>query len=498
MASQKENFSSLNKILCDIQDLKSISNVLIWDQSTHMPVNGAAMRGRQFSTLGKLTHEKFVGTEVKNLLNSLEGYENSFPYESYESSLLRFVRKEFAKATKLSPSFVNTMLEHQAASYDMWIKARAENNFKLIEPYLEKTLELSKTYAQHFEHEHIADPLIAESDEGFSAKQLKVIFQNLRQALVPLVDQVTKKEHVDDSCLTKHYPIDKQEKFNKYLVESLGYNFNSGRIDTTHHPFMITFSHGDVRITTRYKENNLAESLFSSIHEMGHAFYELGVDPSLDGTFLYGGTSSGVHESQSRLWENIVARSKHFWQHYYPILQKEFPQNLASVSLNEFYKSINKVSKSLIRTDADELTYNLHVTIRFDLELEMLEGNLKICDLPQAWNERYKKDLGVDVKSDDHGCLQDVHWFSSLIGGQFQGYTLGNIMSAQFYAAAVRANPTLESEIAVGEFGTLRTWLRNNLHQYGKKFTGLEVLKKATGQDLNIDPYISYLKRKFL
>lgn len=498
MTKRNENFQKLNSLLAEIQDLKSVSNILVWDQSTYMPSNGAAMRGRQMATIGKLAHEKFVSNEIKILLESLEGYENSFSAESYETCLLKFVRKEYAKATKLSSQFVNQMLEHQSVCYDMWIKARAENNFKLIAPYLEKTLQLSKEYSKHFEYEHIADPLISDGDEGFTAKQLKSIFTNLRLELVPLLNKVLEKGSANDSCLKKHYPIEKQEKFNHFLVEKLGFPFSRGRIDTTHHPFMITFAHGDVRITTRYKENYLAESIFSSIHETGHAFYELGVDQALDGTFLYGGTSSGVHESQSRLWENIVGRSLGFWSYYYPTLQKEFPENLNSVSLQEFYQAINKVSRSLIRTDADELTYNLHVMIRFDLELEMLEGNLSVQDLPHAWNTRYKKDLGVDVQTDANGCLQDVHWFSSLIGGQFQGYTLGNIMSAQFYDAAHNAIPTLENEIQNGKFDSLRHWLQKNLHQYGKKFTGLETLKKATGQDLNIKPYLTYLQKKFV
>lgn len=498
MPTQPESFQKLNKILAEVQDLKNASAVLNWDLSTYMPPAGANMRGRQIATLGKLAHEKFTCNEVKSLLSDLEGYETQFAYDSYESSLLGYVRKEFSKATKLSSDFVNTLLEHQSVCYDVWTKARPANNFKMVAPYLEKTLQLSKAYAEHFEHEHIADPLIAESDEGFTAKQLREIFKNLRQELVPLVNSVIEKGQMNDACLNRKYSLEKQEQFNKKLVEKMGYDFNRGRLDTTHHPFMTTFAHGDVRITTRYKEDNIAESLFSSIHEMGHAFYELGVDETLDGTFLFGGTSSGVHESQSRLWENIVGRSLNYWQHFYPSLQKAFPEALNNVSVDEFYKAINKVTPSLIRTDADELTYNLHVMIRFDLELAMLEGNLKIADLPQAWNERYKKDLGVDVPNDNLGCLQDVHWFCSFVGGQFQGYTLGNIMSAQFYTAALKANPIIENEIREGKFETLRNWLTKNLHQYGKKFTGLEVLKKATGQELNIEPYLSYLKKKFV
>jgi carboxypeptidase Taq len=465
--------------------------------STYMPKNGSLMRGRQLATLGKLAHEMFVGNEVAQLLKQLEGYEEGFSVESYEYSLLRYVRKEFNKATKLSSEFVNQMLEHQAKCYDVWIKARAENNFKMVEPYLEKTLILSKKYAQHFDYDHIADPLIAESDEGFSTKNIKEIFSKLRSEIVPILKLVLNKKSPDDSFLKKIFSIEKQQQLNHFFLNKLGYDFNRGRLDNTHHPFMTTFNHGDVRITTRYKENDLTESLFSTIHEMGHAFYELGVDESLDGTFLYGGTSSGVHESQSRLWENIVARSYEFWQHFFPHLQSFFPENLSNVTLDNFYNAINKVTNSLIRTDSDELSYNLHVMIRFDLELALLEGDLKIKDLPAAWNERYKSDLGVEVPSDANGCLQDVHWYCSLIGGQFQGYTLGNIMSAQFYDAACKAHVSLPDEIKNGKFDTLRQWLKLNLHQYGKKLTGIEALKRATGADLNIKPYVNYLNKKF-
>ena len=496
--SKNLKFQTLNTLLAEIQDVRTASAILSWDQLTHMPNQGSEMRGRQLSTLGKIAHEKFTSKEVGELLKSLEGYETQFSYDSYEASLLRLVRKEYDRSTKLSGEFVAQMLQHQTATYDVWVKARAENNFNLVLPYLEKTLEFSKKYAQHFQYEHIADPLIAESDEGFTANQLRTIFSSLRKDLVYLIGEVTKNKMADDSCLNQFFPIEKQEKFNRMLMGKMGYDYNRGRLDTTHHPFMTSFSHGDVRITTRYKENDISDSLFSCIHEMGHAFYELGVDEALDGTFLYGGTSSGVHESQSRLWENIVARSKSFWTFAYPLLQEAFPENLAKISMEQFYAAINKVSPSLIRTDADELTYNLHVMIRFDLELDMLEGNLKVKDLPAAWNERYKKDLGVDVPSDANGCLQDVHWFGSLIGGQFQGYTLGNMMSAQFYQSALKVDSSIQDGLAKGDFLGLRKWLTSNLYSHGKKFTGREVLKMATGQDLSAVPYVNYLKEKFL
>lgn len=260
---------------------------------------------------------------------------------------------------------------------------------------------------------------------------------------------------------------------------------------------MINFSIDDVRITTRFDEGRLDDGLFSTLHETGHALYELGVDPKLEGLPLADGTSAGVHESQSRLWENIVGRSRGFWKYHYPLLQKQFPTQLGSVEMEEFYRAINKVEPSLIRVDADEITYNLHVIIRFDLELELLEGNLSVADLPEAWRARYKADLGVRAPDDSNGVLQDVHWYAALIGGAFQGYTLGNIMASQFYAAALAAHPQIPSEVEQGKFGTLHNWLRTNIYSHGSKFTTAEILERTTGSSLTLDPYVDYLSNKY-
>lgn len=492
-----QNFAKLNKLISEVENLRGASAVLSWDQNTYMPQNGVTGRGRQLATLGKIAHEKLTNPEVGKLLDCLQGYEEEIPYSSFEASFLRCVRRDYHKSIKVPSEFILEMLAHQSLCYDVWVKAKEENNFKLVQPYLEKTLEYSKKYADFFQYKHIADPLIEDSDFGFTAEKIQDVFSRLQKELVPFVKEVLKYPAVDDSCIKQHFPISLQEQFSKKIIEKLGYDFTRGRLDTTHHPFMISFSHGDVRITTRYQEKYLTESLFSTIHETGHAFYELGNDISLDGSPLFGGTSSGVHESQSRLWENIVGRSFSFWEYFYPKLQSFFPEQLHSVSLKEFYSAINKVSTSLIRTDADELTYNLHVMIRFNLELEMLEGKLKVKDLPEAWNACYLNDLGVVVPNDSMGCMQDVHWYGGFIGGQFQGYTLGNIMSAQFYESAEQSIPNLATEIKEGTFVNLKNWLEQNLHKYGKKFTGLEVLKMATQKDLTIDPYVNYLKKKF-
>jgi carboxypeptidase Taq len=314
---------------------------------------------------------------------------------------------------------------------------------------------------------------------------------------VPIVKAISSQPAADDSFLHLHYPEAQQMKFAEGVIRQLGYDFNRGRIDKTHHPFMTKFSLGDVRITTRVKEDYLGETLFSNIHESGHALYEQGINMAYEATPLGGGTSSGVHESQSRTWENLVGRSRGFWEYFFPKLQAEFPEQLKNISLDQFYKGINKVERSLIRTDADEVTYNLHIMLRFDLELALLEGKLSIRDLPEAWNERFEKDFGITPPNDQNGVMQDVHWYGGFIGGAFQGYTLGNILSAQFYSAALKSYPEIPGEMNQGKFSTLHGWLKENLYRHGRKFTAPEIVERATGSPLTITPYISYLKTKY-
>ena len=368
----------------------------------------------------------------------------------------------------------------------------------MTRPYLEKTIELSRQYADFFPgYEHIADPLINFADYGMKASTIKGLFAELREQLVPIMRAITEQEPTDDTCLHQHFPEAQQWQMGEEIIRRLGYDFERGRQDKTHHPFMTKFSLSDVRITTRVKENDLGEALFSTIHEAGHAMYEQGIRMEFEGTPLAGGTSAGVHESQSRLWENLVGRSRAFWQFWYPQLQATFPEQLGSVELDAFYRAINKVQRSLIRTDADEVTYNLHVMLRFDLELEMLEGKLEPRDLAEAWHERYRRDLGIAPRDHRDGVLQDVHWFSGIVGGVFQGYTLGNILSAQLFEAATEAHPSIPGEIAQGHFGTLLGWLKEHVYQHGRKFTAPELIERATGGRLRIEPYVRYLRTKY-
>lgn len=488
----------LKNRLIEINDLECAASLLRWDQTTYMPPGGAAARARQLATLGRLAHEKFIDPAIGKLLEELQSYEKSLPYDSNEASLIRVTRRDYEKAVKVPSAFMAKLYSHSAASYEAWTRARPANDFAKVRPYLEKTLDLSRQLAEFFPgYEHIADPLIDFADEGMKASTVRALFAELREQLVPLVQAITAQPPADDSCLRRHFPEAQQLAFGLDVIKRFGYDFERGRQDKTHHPFCTKFSIGDVRITTRVREDYLGEAMFSTMHECGHAMYEQGINKDFEGTPLAGGASAGVHESQSRLWENIVGRSRGFWEFFYPKLQALFPNQLKSVPLDSFYRAINKVERSLIRTDADEVTYNLHVMLRFDLELAMLEGKLAVRELPQAWRERFKADLNIVPPDDRDGVLQDVHWYGGIVGGAFQGYTLGNILSAQFFEAALRAHPTITKEIEGGEFGTLHSWLKEHIYQHGRKYTAPELVKRVTGGPLSIQPYIRYLRAKY-
>jgi len=494
----KAKLDELKGRLGEVYDLEMAAALLRWDQATYMPPGGAAARGRQLALLSGIAHARLTDPALGRLIESLERETANMPPDSDEASLVRVTRREYDRATKVPPALVEELQSHSTHSYQVWIKARPANDFNKVRGVLEKTLDLSRQLADCFPgYEHVADPLIDYSDPDMKASTVSAIFEELRGRLVPIVKAISERPPADDSCLHHRTPSEQQLAFGVEVIKRYGYDFERGRQDLTHHPFMTKFSLGDVRITTRFRENDITDSLFSTLHESGHAMYEQGIDMKYEGTPLAHGTSSGVHESQSRLWENQVGRSRAFWTYFYPKLQKAFPDELGSVPVDAFYRAINKVQPSLIRTDADEVTYNLHVMLRFDLELQMLEGKLAIKDLPEAWAARYKADLGVTVPDHKDGVLQDVHWYARTIGGVFQGYTLGNIMAAQFFAAARAAHPDIRTQVEAGEFGTLHGWLKEHIYVHGSKFTADELVKRVTGGPMSIDPYLQYLWAKY-
>jgi carboxypeptidase Taq len=490
--------AELKRRLLEISDLAAAGAVLGWDQSTYMPSGGARARARQGATLGRLAHEKSVDPALGKLLDGLAPYAAGLRYDSDEASLVRIARRDFEKAIKLPGAYVARASALASASYDAWTRARPANDFAAMLPFLEKAVDFSREYAGYFApFEHVADPLIDAADEGMTTASVRSLFAGLRSELVPLVRAISGHPVPGDGCLRGSFGEPAQLDFSLLVVKQFGYDTDRGRLDKTHHPFCTKFSLGDVRITTRVDEKHFGDALFSTMHESGHALYEQGVAAALEGTPLGTGTSAGVHESQSRLWENLVGRGRPFWEHFYPVLRDTFPDQFRRIGVEAFYRAINKVQRSLIRTDADEVTYNLHIMMRFDLELELLEGHLRVKDLPEAWRARMQADLGVAPADDRDGCLQDVHWYGGTVGGGFQSYTIGNILSAQFYAAAVKAHPDIPLEIAKGEFGTLHGWLREHLYQHGRKFLPDEIVLRATGGPMSTTPYLAYLRAKY-
>jgi carboxypeptidase Taq len=494
----KEKLERLKERIRAAKDLNFATGVLSWDQATHMPVGGARARGRQMALLSRLAHDASTDPAIGRLLDELEPWAESLPYEDDDAALIRAARRDYDRQTKVPSDFIAKATQHMANSYQTWIAARPQNDWKKVEPNLEKTLDYSRQMAGFFPgYDHIADPLIDFADYGMKAADVRRVFEALRTELVPLIQEISGREQVDDACVKQFFPKEAQMQFSEQVARDFGYDLQRGRIDLTHHPFCITFSVDDVRITTRVNENDLGDCMFSVFHETGHAFYELGCNAAYESTSLHGGVSAGVHESQSRTWENIVGRSRGFWDHYYPKLQAVFPEQLGNVELETFYRAVNKVEPSLIRTEADEVTYNLHPMIRFELELELLEGKLAVRDLPEVWRARYQEYLGVSSPDDRNGVMQDVHWYGGPIGGSFQGYTLGNILSAQFYEKALEAHPDIPDEIQQGKFETLHTWLKDNIYQYGSKFTAPELIERLTGGGLDVRPLMRYLRKKY-
>jgi len=489
---------SLRARLAEVEDLNYSAAVLRWDQTTYMPPGGAPARGRQIATLSRMAHERFANAEVGRMLDQAARETASLPYESDEASIVRETRRAWDQAMKIPTPLVAEFHTHVAEIYQAWTTARPANDFASVRPLLEKTLDLSRRMADCFPgYQHIADPLIDFSDYGMKASTVKALFTELRARLVPIVRAITSRPVVDNSCLRGRAPEADQLTFGMEVIRRFGFDFQRGRQDKTPHPYMTKFSLGDVRITTRVREDDVTDALFSTLHECGHALYEMGIDPAYEGTPLAAGTSSGVHESQSRLWENLVGRCRGFWEHFYSRLQQTFPDTLAKVPLDSFYAAINKVQRSLVRVDADEVTYNLHVMLRFDLELDLLEGKVAVKDLPRVWRERFESDFGLTVPDDKDGVLQDVHWYAGPIGGAFQGYTLGNILSAQFFDTAKRSQPSIPDDVKRGEFGVLHGWLRENIYVHGAKFTADELVQRVTGGPLTIEPYLDYLWQKY-
>ncbi|SHF12836.1 carboxypeptidase Taq [Seinonella peptonophila] len=486
----------LQAYLQELFHLQSVIRLAEWDQLTYMPAKGADARGKQLSLLERLYHQRLIAPELDEYLEEMAQDQT---LSEIDQSMYRVLKRERDRAIRLPESFVTAFSEHKAYSYQQWLKAKEANDFSIVAPAMKDTLSYTKEYLQYFSRtEHIADPLIDEGDEGMTVSRVRKLFQELKDQLVPFVREITNRPQLEDAFLHLHYPREKQLEIISKILPDLGYDSQRMSQDFAAHPFMTKIAHDDVRITTRVNEYDLVDGLFSSIHELGHGLYELNFSPTFEGTPLHEGASFGVHESQSRLLENLVGRSLPFWERYYPALQEQFPSQLGNVSLKQFYQAINRVKPSLIRTEADEVTYNLHVMIRFELEMALLENDLTVDELPTAWNEAYQRNLGVYVSSDREGVMQDIHWYCDFLGGMFHGYTLGNLLSAQFYQAAVKSSPQILNQIQEGNFQPLIHWLTEHVHRHAHQFTPDQIVERATGTPIQVQPFLDYLQGKYV
>ena len=493
----EKKIAELKKILARVSDLNRASSLLGWDQQTYMPRGGAQARGYQLGTLNSLAHELFTSDQVGELLETLEDYRQELDPDSDDARLLQVTRREYEKKTRVPSDYVEEFTRVTSNAHGAWEEARANDDFPHFQPHLEKIVELRRQYADFFApYDHVYDPLLDDFEPGMKTESVLEIFSRLRPHQVELIQRINEQDQVDDSFLHQEFDDDKQWDFGEEVITRYGYDWDRGRQDKAAHPFTISFSVGDVRITTRVDSTFLNTALFGTLHEGGHAIYEQGIDPDLERTPLAGGTSLAIHESQSRMYENILGRSYDFWVYFYPRLQEYFPTQLGEVELDTFYRGINKVEPSLIRVEADEATYNLHIMLRMELEIALMEGDLLVADLPAAWNDRMEDYLGIKPANDADGVLQDVHW-SSGVFGYFPTYALGNLVSAQLWQVLQKDIPDLGQQIRSGQFEELLEWLRVKVHKHGSKFKPQELVERITGSRIDPEPYLHYLTEKF-
>lgn len=490
----EKTFDKYRAYMKEISHLRSVMSLLSWDQEVNMPENGAVARAEQMAMMSKLYHQRMTNDNFYELLD----------YLHEQPSLSEFERKNVAltledvrKIRKYPESFVTELTHHTSLSYHYWHKAKTEKNFEIFAPYLEKMIALKKQEAEILGYRNTPyDALLNEYDRGLNTEILNKIFTEVKEHLVPFIHHIL--PYMKDFSFVFRQSYDKSRQWNFVLrmLRTMGFDFHSGRQDISAHPFSIRIAAGDVRITTKNEENDLSEIIWSSIHEAGHALYELGLSSQWEGMPAAEAASLSIHESQSRIWENNVGRGIAFWKYFFPWLQQEFPSQLTDHTLETFYTAMNSVKCSPIRIQADELTYHLHILIRYEIEKEIFENNLSVNQLPTVWNEKYRQYLGIEVQHEAEGILQDVHWSHGSFG-YFPTYSLGSFYAAQFYAKAAIDIPELEIQISQGNFQSLLQWLRDHIHIHGRMLTSEEICRNATGEGLNFRYFFTYVSDKY-
>ncbi len=491
--------------LLEITRINSAASVLSWDQETHMPAGGGAARAEQIAVLQGIAHDKLVSPEIERLLaatvDPATGQAIDQPGDLWDEpsrSLLREIWRDFNRAKKLPSDFVVRLSRETSLAQQVWAEAKEQNNFRQFLPNLRTVLALKREEAEYLGYKTSPyDALLDVYEPGSTIATLRPLFAQMKARLVPLLKRVTQSPNqIDDSILRHAYDQTRQLEFSRLVLIAMGYDFERGRLDLSAHPFTTSFHPTDVRVTTRVHEHELQSCLFSCIHEGGHGLYDQGLDQRYFGTPLGESVSLGIHESQSRMWENCVGRSRAFWRFFYPVLQQTFHHQLRGIDVEHFYAAINCVKPSFIRVEADELTYNLHIMLRFEIEQELIEGRLQPDDLPGVWNQKTRDYLGIIPTTDAEGVLQDVHWSFGAFG-YFPTYTLGNLYSVQFFEQAKLEIPHLDDEIAAGQLIVLRRWLEQKIHRWGRMFTPDHLSQRVTGKSINPEPFLTYLEKKY-
>ncbi len=497
--SPQETYTQLTKQIREIALLSSAGSILGWDERTYMPRGGAALRADQISLLSGMIHEQFTSPKMGEMLDELQASDLMKDPESAEAVNVRELRHAYDKHSKLPKELVEELSKVTTLAQGEWVVARKNSDFKHFLPWLEKVVDLTRRKGEAYQMPgEPYDALLDDYEPGAKTTDVEEVFTNLRRELVTLLEKITngpKKPNV--SIVERDYDVDLQRVFSESVAAAMGFDFTFGRLDVTTHPFCSGMGPGDTRITTRYNPKRLNDALFGVMHEAGHGLYEMGLDKANHfGEPMGESVSLGIHESQSRMWENQVGRSKPFWKYFFPQAQRIFKDSLAGVGIDDFYAAINDVRPSYIRVEADEATYNLHIALRFELERAILKGDLKPADVQGEWNSRFKKYFGIEVDKDANGCLQDVHWSAGLIG-YFPTYTLGNLYSAQFFAQAQKEMPDLHQQFERGDLLTLRKWLKGKIHSHGQRYRAADLVKKVTGQPLSYKPLIEYMNAKY-
>mgnify|MGYP000232908542 CR=1 FL=1 len=488
-------YQQLLKRAREISLLAGAADLLAWDQETYMPPRALDFRAAQLARLGGMTHRLFTAPAVGRWIAACEDL--GYPADSDEAANVREWRRAYDRQTKVPAALVEEFQRVKSLAREAWLEARRRAEFPVFRPHLEKVLDLSRRVADCWGYQESPyDALLDEYEPGARVRDLKTLFAELRPAIVELAGAAAEQSRrVPENLLRGRYPVERQQEFNREVAEAIGFNFEAGRVDATAHPFCTTLGPRDCRLTTRYDETNFASSLYGILHEAGHGLYDQGLPTDHYGTPLGSFVSLGIHESQSRLWENHVGRSLAFWERWHPCACHYFP-HLKKLSPAQITAAVNRVRPSFIRVEADQVTYDLHIILRFEIETQLVEGRLAVADVPAAWNENFEKMLGLKVPNDAQGCLQDIHWSMGGLG-YFPTYTLGNLNAAQLMRAARRANRRLDKKLAAGDYAPLLEWLRANVHRHGRRWKAPELMRRATGEVTQARHHLCYLKEKF-